>query len=703
MRLTIDGRTIEAAEGQTVLQAALAHDIYIPHLCKHPDLEAAGGCRLCVVQVKGRDGVVPACETPAEDGMEVLTATEEALHIRRMSMELMLASHPSECTDCPKYGNCELQSLYQYLDASAGRWRTKGRPMPEDASNPLIRHLFVRCIRCGRCVRACNELRGVKVLDYRRDRQGVRIGTEGGVSLAEAGCRFCGACVEVCPTGAITDAAGLLDPALPRIKALVPCRSACPGEIDIPAYLRSAARGDWAAAAAVIRERTPFPAVLGSICPHPCEDRCRRGAVNEPHSICRLKRTAAEAGGEQWKTRRRRDPATGRRAAVVGSGPAGLTAAYYLAMKGHDVTVFEALPKPGGQLRVGIPAYRLPDALLDGEIAAILEGGVALRTGVRIERPAELLEQGFDAVLVAAGTHKGTVLPLKGRDLPGVLVNTAFLREARLGPIPAVGERVVVLGGGNVAMDCARTALRCGAKQVTVACLERRDEMTASPEEIDEALDEGVGLCGGVTFLSIEGEERVSGVQVQEVAAFHFDENRRAVITPREGTERLLPADTVIFAVGQSPDGAADMGLALCRGAYLQTGEDGGASVPGVFAAGDVVTGTRSVIEAAAAGRRCAQSMDRWLGGDGDLTEPLRAPSEPDPYLGRTEGFAGRKRLAAERRPAQDRRWDFAPVERMPGAGAGACEAARCLQCDLRLRLGRNKFWNEYPNGREGV
>lgn len=156
MRLTIDGRTIEAAEGQTVLQAALAHDIYIPHLCKHPDLEAAGGCRLCVVQVKGRDGVVPACETPAEDGMEVLTATEEALHIRRMSMELMLASHPSECTDCPKYGNCELQSLYQYLDASAGRWRTKGRPMPEDASNPLIRHLFVRCIRCGRCVRACN-------------------------------------------------------------------------------------------------------------------------------------------------------------------------------------------------------------------------------------------------------------------------------------------------------------------------------------------------------------------------------------------------------------------------------------------------------------------------------------------------------------------------------------------------------------------
>ena len=707
MKLTIDGHVIEAQEGQTVLQAALEHDIYIPHLCNHPDLEAAGGCRLCVVEIRGREGTVSACETLAEDGMEVSSDTEQTNHIRRMSMELMLASHPSECTDCPKYGNCELQSLYQFFNASAERWRTKGRPAPEDASNPLIRHLFIRCIRCGRCVRACNGLRQVKVLDYRKHKQDVRIGTQGGVSLADAGCRFCGACVEVCPTGAITDAVGAINPDLPRAKALVPCRSTCPGGVDIPAYLRAASREDWDEAAAVIRERVPLPGVLGSICTHPCEEKCRRGNVNEPVSICRLKRVAAdaaEAQGGAWRTKRRKDAPTGHNIAIIGSGPAGLTAAYYLTMKGHTVTIFEAEAKAGGQLRVGIPAYRLPDELLDREIDAILEGGAELKTGCRVDRPAELLSQGYDAVLAAIGTHKGSVLPLPGSELPGVQINTAFLRAARLGPLPQVGSHVVVLGGGNVAIDCARTALRLGADEVAIACLEARDAMTASSDEIEEALDEGVTLHNGVTFLSIEGAEQVTGVKIQDVADFHFDENRRAVITAKEGTDRTLPAETVIFAVGQSPAGTQEMGLPLCHGSYLETAGDGSTAVPGVFAAGDAVTGTKSVIEAVAGGRTCAEAIDRYLGGDGDLTESLRTQTAADPHIGRIEGFAARGRVQPCLRDGTQRRTDFQSVEGKLESETAACEAARCLQCDLRLQLGRNRFWNEYPSkGKEGT
>ena len=702
MKLTIDSTVVEVAEGTTILQAALENNIYIPHLCKHPDLEAAGGCRLCVVEIKGREGLFPACETPAEEGMEVYINTEETTHIRRLSMELMLASHPSECTDCPKYGNCELQSLYQYFNASAERWRTKGRTAPEDSGNPLIRHLFVRCIRCGRCVRACNELRKVKVLDYRKNKLNVKIGTEGGVSLKDAGCRFCGACVEVCPTGAITDAEGALNALLPRRKALVPCRSTCPGEIDIPAYLRSAARQDWENAIAIIREQVPLPEVLGSICTHTCEDKCRRGVVNESVSICRLKQVAARQGGDLWKTRRRKDAPTGKQVAIIGSGPAGLTAAYYLSMKGHEVSIFEAEHKAGGQLRLGIPAYRLPDEALDREIQTILEGGARIYPDTRVEKPVDLLAQGYDAVLVAVGTHRGTVLPLPGNDLPGVLVNTEFLRSVRLGNAPAVGKNVVVLGGGSVAVDCACTALRCGAEQVTMACLEARDRMTASREELEEALEEGVTLCNGVTFLSVTGEDRVTGVAIQEVADFHFDENRRAVIVPREGSDRILAADTVIFAVGQTPAGTQEMGLPLFRGAYLVAGADGATEVPGVFAAGDAVTGTKSVIEAVAAGRACAKAIDRFLGGDGDIEEHLRRDEPADPAIGHAEAFGTRPRMKTRLRPSEARRGDFAPIEEGCSCDEASREASRCLQCDLRLQIGRNKFWNEYSSESRG-
>ena len=534
-----------------------------------PDLEAKGGCRLCSVEIEGGSGAVPACETMAKDGMRIRVSGPEAEKVRKMAMELILATHPADCTGCPKYGRCELQSMYQYMGVSPERWRKKSRSTANDDSNPLISHLFTRCVRCGRCIRACQDLRGVKVLDYIKTDAGVRAGIPGGKSLKEAGCRFCGACIEVCPTGSIMDQVKIMKENRSMAENIVPCQSACPAHIDIPRYIRYIREGEFDKAAAVIREKVPFPETLGSICNHACEGECKRNELDAPLSVCRLKRAAAANESGAWKERVRREPATGKKAAVMGAGPAGLTAAYYLAKKGHEVTVFEKNPKAGGQCRYGIPAYRLPDWLLDREIHTILEAGIELRTNTQPQSPDQLLKQGYDTVLVAVGTHKGTRLPIEGSGLPQVYVNTDFLKQARLGtPLPLSG-RVMVLGGGNVAYDCARTALRLGAEEVHIACLENEQQMTSTPEEIAEGTEEGILLHAAHSFLRITGTDRVEGVELQKVNRFYFDENRKAVIELEEGTNQVIPVEYVIFAVGQKPEDTEQMGLALTHGPYI--------------------------------------------------------------------------------------------------------------------------------------
>ena len=380
----------------------------------------------------------------------------------------------------------------------------------------------------------------------------------------------------------------------------------------------------------------------------------------------------------------------------MGAGPAGLTAAYYLAKKGHEVTVFEKNPKAGGQCRYGIPAYRLPDSLLDREIHTILEAGIELRTDTQPQSPDQLLKQGYDTVLVAVGTHKGTRLPIEGSSLPQVYVNTDFLKQARLGtPLPLSG-RVMVLGGGNVAYDCARTALRRGAEEVHIACMENEQQMTSTPEEIAEGAEEGILLHAAHSFLRITGIDRVDGVELQKVNRFYFDENRKAVIELEEGTNQVIPVDYVIFAVGQKPEGTEQMGLELTHGPYILADANQRTSLEGVYAAGDAVTGTKSVIEAIAAGRRAAEQMDLYLGGDGDISEMLLEKETPPPYIGRMEDFAGRKRSQPRTAQPDQRVQDFTPVEEPFTCEQAMCEAARCLQCDLRLQFTKPKLWNEY-------
>lgn len=694
MKITIDGKTIEAKEGSSILDAALEAGVYIPHLCSHPDLEAKGGCRLCSVEIDGVEGAVPSCMTKVEEGMNITINGPEADKVRKMAMELILASHPADCTGCPKFGKCELQSLYQYLGVSAERWRKKSRSVPNDDSNPLISHLFTRCIRCGRCIRACQDLRGVKVLDYVKTKDGIRAGIASGTSLKDAGCRFCGACIEVCPTGSIVDQLKMMNPEKSYMENVVPCKANCPAHIDIPQYIRAIKEGDFDKATAIIREKVPFPEVLGSVCTHVCESNCKRNELGEPISICKLKRAAATQDSGAWKEKVHKEPETGKKVAVIGAGPSGLTAAYYLAKKGHAVTVFEKNEKAGGQCRYGIPSYRLPDDLLDREIANILEIGIELKTNSDCQNLEELKQQ-YDAVLVSIGTHQGTKLPIPGNDLPGVYVNTEFLKDARSDNAIQLGEKVMVLGGGNVAYDCARTAIRKGAKEVHIACLENQQQMTSSPDEIEEGEQEGVILHAAHSFLRITGEDKVTGVELKKVNRFYFDENHKAVLDLEEGSEHVIEVDNVIFAVGQKPMGTDKMNLDLTHGPYIAA-NNAHTSMEGVFASGDVVTGTRSVIQAIVGGREAAEQMDIYLGGNGNISEQLVERTTPNPCIGQVEGFADLARVNPDMISLEERCAGFTPVEKPLTCDQAKCEAGRCLQCDLRLNISNVKLWNEY-------
>lgn len=700
--ITIDGTRLEVPDNKNVLECALEAGIYIPHLCHHPNLKDTGACRMCIVEVDGCDGVTPSCALKAKDGLNIHTNSEKIAKLRNLALELLMAGHPEDCSTCPKYGNCELQTLIQYIGANAGRMRTRTKGIKSVEENPLFIHDMNRCVLCGRCVRACNQLRGVKVLDYRKKDLETYVGTLHGKLLMDADCRFCGACAEVCPTGTIRDKLQLMDTTAKRDEVLVPCRNACPAKTDVPRYIRYVKEGKYEEAAAVVREKVPFPKTLGYICSHVCELECKRKELNQAMSIRNIKRYAAEADtGVCWKGKGKQLPDSGKKVCVVGAGPAGMTAAYYLRKQGHAVTVKEAYPTVGGQMAYGIPSYRLPREIIEEEAAVIREAGVVIQTNEKVEKPGELLKE-YDAILIATGTHTGVRLPMEGNDLPGVLINADFLAASNLGTDTGLGERVIVLGGGNVAFDCARTAKRLGAKEIHLACLEAREAMTADEEEIEQAIEEGIQVHPAQTFERITGKSHVTGVDFMNVKSFTFDENRRAIIEKEEGSEHHIDADTVIFAVGQRSALTEEAGLELGRANSIAVKEGTlSTSTDGIFAAGDVVYGTKSVIQAIASGRDAASEIDKYLGGDGDISEVLAPVEEKEPYIGQVEGFGYLERANSQVDGAESRSDNFRLFDH------GICdqeicgEASRCLQCDLRLEIAAPRLWNDFSESKE--
>ena len=705
VHITIDGKSFAVSEDTNILDFALEHGIYIPHLCHHKDLNPLGSCRMCIVEVEGEDKPQTSCNLKPKEGMVIKTDTPVVLLLRMLALELLLTGHPEDCSTCPAYGNCELQTLIQYIGPKTGRLKMRQKGFPVNESNPILVHDMNRCVLCGRCVRACNELRGVKVLQYNKQDLETYVGTLKNRLLLDADCRFCTACSEVCPTGTIRDRIEKRDQALPRELRYVPCKKACPAHTDVPRYVRFVKEGNYDAAAAVVREKAPFPGTLGRICTHACELECKHKALNSPISIRAIKRYAADHDtGSYWKGKGKQLPDTGKKVCVVGAGPAGLTAAYYLRKQGHDVVVKESLPTPGGMLSYGIPAYRLPREGVQQEIQVIADAGVKIECNARVERPTDLLKE-YDAVLMAIGGHNGVVLPMPGSKLEGVLANIAFLRNAAMGKPTGLGKKVIVLGGGNVAFDCARTAKRLGAEEIHLACLEAREKMTADDEEIEEAKEEGIFVHPAQTFERITGESRGTGVDFMDVESFTFDENRRAIIKKKEGSEHHIDADTVIFATGQRPEIDEKAGLTLGRGNSIVVQDlekDKRTSVEGIFAAGDCIYGTKSVIQAIQSGREAATQIDIYLGGDGDISEVLAPTDRPNPYIGQCKGFGYLPRKETQKDDAKKREDNFDEYDHGIAEQEILAETSRCLQCDLRLTISKPHLWGDYSGDKKG-
>ncbi|MDP2719906.1 MAG: FAD-dependent oxidoreductase, partial [Dehalococcoidia bacterium] len=668
--LTIDDKPVKAKRGATVLEAALDADIYIPTLCYHPFLPSFGGCRICIVEIDGMRGNPPSCTTPATDKMVVRTKTPQLQALRRNVLELTFTEHPRACIECwrrercgpddiclrnvditercvtcPKNYKCELQNVADYLGLREMSLPFESRGLPVIQDNPYFDRNYNLCILCGRCVRGCCDVRKINAIAFTYRGSEALVGTAFNRPLDEAGCKYCFTCVEVCPTGALVDKAAVWND-IPDWQAyVVPCSDACPARIDIPRYVRLCAENEPGEALAVIREKVPFPHTLGLVCVHFCEEACRRGQLNDPIAIKELKRFAAENDTGIWRQNSKIAGATGEKVAVVGAGPAGLTAAFYLAKKGHTVTVFEALPEPGGMMRVGIPEYRLPRNILASEIDEIRKIGVDIKTNSRVESVDALQKDGFNAVFLAPGAHKGMKLGVPGEDIPQVIDCATFLREVSLGKQVEIGNKIVVIGGGNAAIDAARVAVRIGAKEVVMAYRRTRAEMPAAPEEIDGALEEGVKINFLTAPTKVLTGNGVVRLELLRMRLGSPDASGRRRPEPIPGSEYVEEYDTIIAAIGQAPEIPADFGVKTGRGNTISVNKETlESSSPGVFAGGDAVSGPASVIEAIAAGRQAATAIDKYLGGDGIIDEVLATGKPVNHILGRDEGFASWRR-----------------------------------------------------------
>jgi formate dehydrogenase major subunit len=567
----LNGEKVEAEAGSTILEAAQQNGVEIPTLCHDPRLKPSAACRLCLVEVEGARGPMPACAAPLTEGMVVRTMTDELVKSRRMALELLISDH---------YGDC-----------------------------------------------------------------------------------------------------------------VAPCKLACPAGIDIQGYIGLIANGEYQEALKLIKKSNPLPVVTGRVCPRFCETKCRRNLLEGPVAINALKRFVADYdlnNGTPYVPEVK--PATGHRVAIIGGGPAGLSAAYYLALEGHEVTILESSPELGGMLRYGIPEYRLPKAVLDKEIKSITDLCHEIRCNVRLGQDFtidSLKSDGYEAIFLALGAQASQKMKVEGEDLPGILSGIGFLRDVALEQKASLGQKVAVIGGGNTAIDAARTALRLGTSDVTIFYRRSKDEMPANDEEIEQAEQEGVKfhfLAAPVKISARNG--KADTMECIKMALGEPDSSGRRRPEPIAGSEFTMDVDTVIAAIGQTMEasGFQDEQIKFNRWGYIGVNEETmETSLEGVFAGGDCTSGPATVVEAVAAGRRAATSIIQYLNG-----QPILPPGKPyNCSKGELqdidiEDYADVQRIPRGEMPVLDLetgKGNFAEIELGFTEDMARRESERCLAC----------------------
>ncbi|MDD5095514.1 MAG: NAD(P)-binding protein [Dehalococcoidia bacterium] len=569
--LTLNGKRVEVETGTTILAAAQQGGVEIPTLCDDPRLKPTAACRLCVVEVEGGRGPMPACTTPVQPGMVVKTNSDKLFKLRQTALELLLSDH---------YGDC-----------------------------------------------------------------------------------------------------------------VAPCKLACPAGIDIQGYIGLIAIGQYKEALKLIKASNPLPIICGRVCPRFCEAKCRRNAIDEPVSINALKRFVADYDIENGAYIPRPKSSTGHKVAIVGGGPAGLAAAYYTALEGHAVDIFDASPQLGGMLRYGIPEYRLLKADLDKEIAIItglchqVQCNVSLGRDFTVD---SLKKDGYESIFVALGAWASQSMKVEGENLPGVLSGIGFLRDVVLGKKLNLGQRVAVIGGGNTAIDAARTALRLGATEVTIVYRRSRDEMPANHEEIEQAEQEGVKINFLAAPVKLTGQTgKVDSMECIRMALGEPDKSGRRRPEPITGSEFAMAVDTVIVAIGQNLDASGipqNSQLTLDRWGYIKVDQNTmQTSLPGVMAGGDCVSGPATVVEAIAAGRKAAVSINQYLIG-----QPIRPVEKPynctkgelaDIDVSEFADVVRIPRVQMPSLPLSERRGSFSEVELGLTEEMAKAETERCLAC----------------------
>jgi len=578
--LTINQQAVTAAPGTSILEAATDAGIVIPTLCFHNSLKETGSCWMCIVEIKGKNRFVPACDTPVSEGMVIETDNETLNAMRRQTFERIIEEHSGDC--------------------------------------------------------------------------------------------------------------------------MGPCEIACPAGCDIPGFVAAIATHNDERAIELIKQTIPLPGILGRVCPAPCEDECRRHGVDQAVSICALKRYAADKESEQdQRFVPEISQKTGKKVAIVGSGPAGLTAAWFLLCNGHEVTIVEASAQAGGMMRYGIPRFRLPESVIESDIATLISLGLKFQFNTTFGKDVtlEALQRTSDAVFLAIGAQKAATMNIPGEDESGVISGIEFLRKAASGDHSHPGNQVVVTGGGNTAIDAARTAIRLGASTVTILYRRSRKEMPANASEIQEALAEGIALiewAAPTAIRSVNGALEITAITMQPGAV---DASGRRTPVPLEGSEFTITANTIISAIGQQIDRCVAHAAGTGTGKYgelLVNPETLQSESVWLFAGGDCVTGTDTAIRAVEQGKRAAYAINLFLHG-----EKVAAPKVPfnSSYGSRDEApqaFYQRKqaapRVAVPELPPSERTRSFSEVVTGYTEALAREEAARCLQCkcnainDCRLR-----------------